>query len=882
MKCTKKCEYFSVLVFFLLIAIIFTWPLALHVQNSLPGDNGIYEATGELGGYGDALHAAWLTAWNARAIFTSPTNFFQGNIIYPSRDVNTYSEHLFILGVAGAPVYFVSRNPVLTYNFLFFLALVLSAFGVHLLVKELTGSRWGGLAAGLFFSYCPFRMARTDHLWFLFSLFLPFMLLYLFRYLEKGERKDIALFALFFLLQSLSSWHYTMFCAISAGLLLIWTAALSRRRETWKRLTKAAAAMAIMGVLLVPLLLPYLRTHSRMPGFERSVSENITYSVHATDFLRIPPQSVLYGGAPGPLRYTMAFRGAALFPGILAIVFMLSGLFTLRRRRSASAGPEESRGDCPEPILEAPKPGANSIREKLLSLRYRLFFLLLFLVSFLLSWGPRLGKLSNPFYDLPYRLGILRFTRTPMRIYLLAILGISGLIGFGIAAIAAGFSRRFKDIRRGRMATGALVLVFALEIATFNLPIYRVPVWGEVPDVYAWAAEQENIRMIELPVPPLSPRTAVYSGWDMDYITEDPVKYTETDGLAMYYSTYHWKYIVNGRSSYFPYFYRHIYNEMASFPSQRTLDLLSGLGVDYVIWHRDWVDDRERGAYDNMLLSSPGLSVERDYGNTAVLRIKQVCTAAAGDIGLSLVTPVTAPQREPCNMGFIMRNDTPHPFVMAVEEAQRARVLFAGDGGMFELHGSFRVPLFLEPGEEASVPLSLPESPPAGTYDVRIDLEAGVFAPRTLEAEMSFRTQEEMVGGGELDGAISFAKGNEPILLPVPNALQTVVLRVENTGSNHWLASWDYEHPEEYPYALVYIWAFWFKDGQQTSGHAIGFIPCDLSPGQAVSFPVTVRTPDTPGTYNLTTALFDAQLGQFSSSTSIRVSVGEQSVGDQT
>jgi hypothetical protein len=879
MKCTKKREYFGVLVFFLLIAIIFTWPLVLHVQNSLPGDNGIYEATGELGGYGDALHAAWLTAWNARAIFTNPTNFFQGNIIYPSRDVNTYSEHLFILGVIGAPVYFVSRNPVLTYNFLLFLALALSAFGVYLLVRELTDSRWGGLAAGLFFAYCPFRMARTDHLWFLFSPFLPFMLLYLFRYLERGGRKELSLFALFFLLQSLSSWHYTMFCALSAALLLLWKAIFASGRDAWLRLGKAAAAIALVGILLVPLLLPYLRTHSRLPDFERSGQEEIiTYSVHAKDFLSILPQSVLYGGAPGPLKHTTAFRGAALFPGILAVLLVLFGLSALRRRHSGNAPAIEVDGDPGNGSASLAKegsPGYGPVRERLFPFRFQLYFLLLFFVCFILSWGPKLGRLSNPFYNIPYSLGILRFTRTPMRIYLLAVLGISGLLGFGVAGIAVGMSKRLGSPKKGRVAISALLLLLILELATFDLPVYRVPVWGEIPGVYARLAAEGDVRIMELPISPLSQLTMTYEGWSIGFATADPVKYIDREGLAMYYSTYHWKKIVNGRSSYFPYFYRRIYNEMPAFPSQRTLDLLSGLQVDYVIWHRDWVDGEEAETYDEMLLSCPGLSLAGDYGDIAVYRIKEVKTAPAAEISVSLKTPVAAPQRQPLNMGFIMRNDSTRPFVMAVEEAQPVKALFSGDGGVYELRGSFRVPLFLEPGEEASVPLSLPESPPAGTYDVRIDLEAGVFAPRTFETEMSFRSQEEMVGSGEVDGVISLAAGNEPIVLPSLNTLQPVVLRIENTGSNHWLASWDYEHPGEYPYALVYIWAFWFKDDQQTWDRCIGLIPCDISPGQAVEFPVTVRTPDKLGAYTLRTALFDAQLGQFSSSSSIQVLVGE-------
>jgi hypothetical protein len=156
---TKKREYLIVLLFFLIMAILFTWPLILHIHN------------GVIGGHGDPMLNNWIISWEAKTIFTNPTNLFQGNIIYPARDVLAYSEHLFTLGLLGAPIYHLTGNPILTYNLLIFFAIVFSAFGCYLLIKELTGSRWGGLFGGLFFALCPYRIAKADHIQILFSAF---------------------------------------------------------------------------------------------------------------------------------------------------------------------------------------------------------------------------------------------------------------------------------------------------------------------------------------------------------------------------------------------------------------------------------------------------------------------------------------------------------------------------------------------------------------------------------------------------------------------------------------------------------------------------------------------------------------------------------------
>ncbi|MDY6796120.1 MAG: hypothetical protein SWK76_12725 [Actinomycetota bacterium] len=233
---SKGKEYLLVLLCFLIMAILVTWPLILHIHDGIPGDAGFIEDGDCYGIPSGSLHASWIVAWDAKTVFTDITDIFQANTFYPSRDSLAFSEYLILLGIIGAPVYHLTHNPVLTYNLLLLLGMIFSAFGCYLLIKELTGSRWGGMVGGLFFAYCPYHLARPDHLWLAFSVFLPFMLLYLYRFLAGDARKHLVLFALFFLAQSLVGWHYSVFCALAAGLLWLWSALFTREREGWGRL----------------------------------------------------------------------------------------------------------------------------------------------------------------------------------------------------------------------------------------------------------------------------------------------------------------------------------------------------------------------------------------------------------------------------------------------------------------------------------------------------------------------------------------------------------------------------------------------------------------------------------------------------------------------
>ena len=890
---SKSKEYALVLVFFLLVAILFTWPLVLHLHDGI------------VGGHGDPLLNSWVISWDAKTIFTHPSRLFQGNIIHPSRDVLAYSEHQFTLGVIAAPVYFLSHNPILAYNFLVFFCIVLAGFGCYLLVKELTGSRWGGLAGGLFFALCPFKISQFSHIQIFFSPFLPFTLLYLYRYLERGGWKNLILFGFFFVAQSLSSWHYLLYCALAAGLLWLWKAAFSRRKAEWVRLALVGAAVVVAALVILPFTLPYFRAHQRLPGFERSLKEVELYGAQAEDYLRVLDVSVVYGDAPLPFREGGIGYENVLYPGMMILILAAAGLL-LRRREGE---------DHPAFDPASFRQGA-------------LFFLILGVLSFFLAFGPKIGGWDNPFYMIPYRLGLLKFTRVPTRFFLLVALSLGVLGGYGAAKMAmraSASSRKYAGIRTpphphplrsapcdvlneyasverlaggahrrsrcftlfsGRRASGrnggwragrlvgiGLLVLLLLELLTWNLYIYPIPTGDDVPDVYDWLADQGDVSIIELPTHVLGP-AGTYDR-DLKLAPLDIFEYLYREGDIMYFSTYHWKQVVNGYSGYSPFFYRRTITEMQGFPSQRSVDLLRGLGITYVLWDWDWVQSQSMEEYNIRLFSTPGLSHVGDFESKSVFQVEPGPVAVPQDMEVAAVAPAAVPPGTEFDLGLLVSNPTGAPMVCVEEEPQPFTLIFRSGTGEVaaEVRGDYRAPFFVDTGETVSIPIRAEAAPPAGAYTVGLQLEGGVLGTMDFELEMEVREMPDSTAPGALQGEVITGAQGQALTVPSPDGLYPLmVAKVRNTGDALWKAL-----PQIEDYSLppgeVHLGLSWIKqDGSLWEDQACS-LPCDVAPGQEVEVPMLVRPPAAPGEYTLQLGLYAEGSGWFGNILYLRVIV---------
>ncbi len=857
---SRSKEYALVLVFFLLAAILFTWPLVLHLHDGI------------VGGHGDPLLNSWIVSWDAKTIFTDPTSLFQGNIIYPSRDVLAYSEHQFALGLIAAPVYLVFNNPILAYNFLVFFCIVFSGFGCYLLVKELTGSRWGGLAAGLFFALCPYKISQLSHIQIFFSPFLPFMLLYLYRFLERGRWKNLVLFGVFFVAQSLSSWHYLLYSALAAALLWLWKAVFSRRKRDWVKLAGAAAAVVVAALVILPFALPYFRAHQRLPGFERSLEEIELYGARGEDYLRVLDVSVVYGEAAPPFKEGGIGFENVLYPGVMILILAAAGLL-LRRRKEE----EEFQAFDPE-----------SFR------RGALFFLILAALSALLAFGPRIGGWDNPFYKIPYNLGLLKFTRVPTRFFLLVALALGVLAGYGIAklVIRASHGRKGREgaLGAGRLAGMGLLALLLLELLTWNLYVHPIPVWGDVPDVYDWLAEQGDVAVIELPTHALGP-AGTYDR-DLKLAPMDIFEYLYREGDIMYFSTYHWKKVVNGYSGYSPFFYRRTITEMQGFPSQRSIDLLRGLGVAYVLWDWYWVPSQRMEEFNLRLFSTPGLSHVGDFENKSVFRVEEGDTALPEEMEVAAVAPTAVPPGADFEMGLLVSNPTQAPMVCVEEEWQRFSLVFRDGAGRVaaEVEGEYRAPFFVDAGETVSIPLRVErvkaEDPDPetvlvegehllqGSYEIELLLAGGVLGDRGFDLEMTVRHMPVSTSSESLAGELVPPEGGGSVSVPSPDGVYPLMaVTARNTGDALWKALPQMED-YTYPAGTVHLALSWTgKDGSPWEDQACS-LPCDVSPGQEVGVPLLLRPPAAPGEYTLRLGLYAEGTGWFGEAMQVQVSVG--------
>ncbi len=876
-----------VLAFFLAVTFAFTWPLALHPASTITPY------------YGDPLLNAWIIANGFRNL-SSPGNFFQGTIMYPSRDVITYSEHLFSLVIPSAPMRLAGSSPLLAYNLLLLLGFAFSGLGAYLLVKYLTGNRGAGLAAGIFFAFCGYRFSQVAHLQICFSAYLPFMLLYLHKFLREGRWRHLFLFFLFFLAQCLASWHYLIYAVLAvvlvagAGLLLDW------RSSGWDRLLKLAGAGLACVLLVLPFALPYARTHRRFTDFQRDIEDTLRYNARPGDFRTVLPQNVLYGNGNRFIR--LPGEGQAervLFPGLGILLLAPAALLPRRRRyrgwelegeaseggagcgdgsETADAGEgEDTEGGgadralsaetldmtrygavpCPADEAEGP-PGvrgegaASSPPPSGDGLPLLAGYLALAACSLLLAFGPELRGHRNGIYVFLYEVGALKFMRVPSRFFIPLAMALAVLGGIGLHRLCL----RVKEVRLGRfdsrtLLCAAFCLFLLLESAVWKLPVGKVPAGDAVPRVYRWLAEQGDVRIIELPTEPLL--NLWYYNGELDSFPQDPVAYIAREAWLVYMNTYHWKKMVNGYSGYFPFSYDRIVTEMQAFPAPRSLSLLEGLGIDYVIWHEDWVREEFRDyCAAGFAAMRERLELVKDFGEQQVWRVRRAgLSADPRELGAELACPAALPSGRDWQLGIMAANPNDLPFVCTDEEPHRLVLEWRdAEGETFLQEARFHDPFFLAERETWTVGLRVRGTPPPGEWELRARVEGGILDGREWE-KRRIRVEEDLPAAGDPGASLRAEFGDkqllEGLMLDQRDGLFPSLLVVTNAGSAYWPA-YDPDRREEGGVELAMRFRLEGEDGWEEERC---LLPCDIAPGQTQLFPLLFRLPARPGRYRL-------------------------------
>ena len=483
----------------------------------------------------DALLNYWALAWNFHILPQAPLAYFDANIFAPRPDTLAYSEHLFGIAVFAWPFYVATGSVVLAYNAAMFLSFVLSGLGMYLLARDLTGNRLAALVAGLVFLAAPYRFLHVVHIQLVTLQWFPFVFWCLLRYLRDGQKPWLAGVVGFSLLQILSSNYYAVYLAFAIVVFGAVLATFGRSLLNRKRMLGLAGGALLVSTFVLPFLLPYQRNRDR--GFYRRYEDVVQFSAKPSDYLR--PSA--FNKAPHWRWLPRQERSEkALFPGFVALVLAGLGLYY---------GRKATRGDP-------------------LSRTMWIFFVGLSAIAVILSLGPEL-RLGERVVTLPYQF-LYRHVpgfngmRAPARISVLALLGGSVLVAWGAAGLLKG----------RRRVGAALVGLLLFDYQTYALD--RVlPEAPTIPVIYDVLDKAPPGAVLELPI---------HEG---EEITRE--------SLYMYYSTAHFKPLVNGYSGWWPNDYWELVGRLRHFPTSRILRfLLERAPVRYVVIHYDRIPEPRR------------------------------------------------------------------------------------------------------------------------------------------------------------------------------------------------------------------------------------------------------------------------------------------------
>ena len=538
-------------IVYLVFTLALTWPLARGLAHDVPSD------------FGDPLFTMWVMAWDATHL---GPGWWSANIFHPHPLALAYSEHFLPQALQALPLYLATANPILGYNVVFLSTFVLSGLGMFLFTRDLTGRWEGAMVAGLAYAFAPYRIASLPHLHVLSSAWLPFVLLGFRRYLATGRMPPLIGAVVAWVAQNLSSGYYIFFFGPAVVVYIAWELTVRHLWSNSRTVATIAAACAAVAVMTVPFMLPYLALRNRdfSPRAAREVDRfaaDVYSYLTAAPNLRVwgerlrawpKPESALFPGltivALAVFACSRAWRDAR-FAGwfttmAIAMTLVLSTLvfgwsIRLPLLKITSLG---RAGLAAAALLTIALVGSRAIRAATRRWFQQPAAMLSLIAAsaVVLSLGTRITAKGRVVLEsAPYAL-LYRFVpgfdalRVPSRFAMLVAFCLAGLVAIGVAAIGDDRRRRLVALVAGALI--AIEFVPAPFPINGNSTVYARADLAPLPDTVESGAGAPPVYRFIASLPPNT------------VILELPLGEPAFDIRYMFYSTRHWKPLVNGYS----------------------------------------------------------------------------------------------------------------------------------------------------------------------------------------------------------------------------------------------------------------------------------------------------------------------------------------------
>jgi hypothetical protein len=595
-----------------ILIFVFAYPLTRHpasrvVESTVPEDTDLF---------------VWTLGWNLHRFGDDPFSIFDANIYYPLKDTLAFSENLIGGTVMAAPFVWFTGNLVFGMNAVLILSSVLCGLGTYELARRVGLPPFAAILAGMIFMLAPTRLSRLGQFHITTIQWVPFCLACLYGYLDSGRRRDAWGVCGFLAAQVATSGHGAMFAAVAVVMLVAWRVALGQPITSMIRLRDLAVPAVLLAAVDALFLAPY-RLAAAEVTLERSVGESLKFSPNAASFLASPTHLHTFLLSLLPDRLQLTEPSAFIFPGYLTLALALAAIVLNPLDRGLEV--EKSRvpwagfARLVEVLLiigvagvglisavdairvqsgVAPSFTAQELRagwltcgvlagvRAIMAMRVPInslsrvrraprqfwerreqlredptwFFGVLSLVALWLSLGP-----SFVLYRLVHDLPGVSLVRVPTRFVLVSLLGLAIMAGIG-------FQRLVRRLQPRTRVALSLIAVTILLVEFFAAPIATKAYAVDVPAVDWWLATRPKPFVVaEVPVV----QSSDHAGAD------------RRESLYMLHSTAHWQKTIHGYSGVLPVFHRRLYEELMTFPDEKSLKSLASIGVTYVVVHPD-------------------------------------------------------------------------------------------------------------------------------------------------------------------------------------------------------------------------------------------------------------------------------------------------------
>ncbi|MBW3634701.1 MAG: hypothetical protein KY456_16910, partial [Chloroflexi bacterium] len=557
--------------------ILMTWPYAENLSSAM------------VVGF-DPYLQIWLSEWIQHALITNPFALYDANIFYPFAQTLAYTDANIPGALLAAPVRILTGDSVLANSLLVLATFVIAAVGVYALIVYLTENHGAAFIAGLAYAFLPYRMVHLWHLNWLEGALLPWMVLALVRLIDRPSAGRGFMLGLLTATLVLISFYFSIQIALIGATVVVARLLASRQRPSRELTRGLAVAVVVALAISAPLYMPYLHVREEQ-RLERTIVDAEQYKALPASYLQLAPWD-----APNPVQRLFQVRAGpneslsevgqaphadghqhseiviedALYPGAITAIFAAIGLAGWRTRRW-----------------------------------FTMALAAIGLVAFILSLGPTFGPRHGDGASLPYgwlfdHVPLFRAMRVPARL--------GGLANFIIVLLAGlGLSVTWNRLRTnplagwmvGRSGTGpALTLTLATvvlaDLWTGAIPLEPVDRGAEASAAARWLATQPAGPVMEFPA---------------ESVFADPAAASVRRhyGETMFWSTLHWKPLINGNSGFIPRAYSDFVERFVgsltradgtttprvSHLNTETARLLQQLRVRYLVFHRSHYDGED-------------------------------------------------------------------------------------------------------------------------------------------------------------------------------------------------------------------------------------------------------------------------------------------------